>query len=266
MNTADPMVIEKFKNLPQKLKDALFSEDTTDTIFSVGKENGLTVFQMEELADEVGLVILGVNTPEDFPKNIEKKLKIDAKKTESLSRAFTEKIFNPILGDLKALVKPSAPIEISSVTNKNISSNLHLTKVEDEGVNTEKLTSPSPSLSLLRRENEEVSKPIKPVVVQTPPPAPTQVFAKPIPDPYREQISEINTTPLPKQRVVNWEGILKNKTKEPETHPEAKIALEKAMNDTIAMPPPISEKNIEIPKPAQPKYAGNKDPYHEPLE
>src|SRR3989338_4070011 len=104
MNYADPIVVEKFKNLPQKLKDILFSEDTTDTIFSIGKENNLTVFQMEELADEVGLVVLGINTPETFSKNIERKLNMDTKKIEPLSRSISEKVFNPILGDLRALI------------------------------------------------------------------------------------------------------------------------------------------------------------------
>src|SRR3989344_8755630 len=112
MNYADPIVVEKFKNLPQKLKDVLFSEDTTDIIFAIGKENKLTVFQMEELADEAGLVVLGIKTTEDFAKSIEQRLATSADKAAPIARSVAEKIFNPILGDLKALVKPSTRVEI----------------------------------------------------------------------------------------------------------------------------------------------------------
>ncbi len=113
MNTADPKIIEQFKNLPQKLKDALFSEETTDAIFAIGKENNLTVYQMGELADETGLIILGLTRPEEYAKNVAQKIGTDAPTTNKIIQAINQKIFDPIREELKTLHRveaaPSTP-------------------------------------------------------------------------------------------------------------------------------------------------------------
>ena len=103
MNSSDPKVIEKFKSLPQKLKDALFSEDTTEAVFAIGKENNLTVYQMGELADETGLIILGLTRPEEYAKNLAQKLGTDPATTNKIVQAVNQKVFDSILEELKAL-------------------------------------------------------------------------------------------------------------------------------------------------------------------
>lgn len=318
MNYADPIVVEQFKNLPQKLKDVLFSEDTTDIIFAIGKENKLTVFQMEELADEAGLVVLGIKTTEDFAKNIAQRLATSAEKAAPIARATMEKIFNPILGDLRALVKPSARIEIPKTIT--IQKPVESPKPAEIKKTPTLLAPKAPPVVVTQPIRvQPVPKPVEPMVVQTPKPTeqpkitpvvprPTvpkpivepQVFAKPIVDPYREPLDSkdpASVLPSPtkiseenlggraaKPKIVNWEDILKNKTKEPASHPDAKIALEKAMSDS---PSPTktaeSSLNMEASKQAPPKvsqlggpaspslggqakYPGVKDPYREPLD
>ncbi|MEK9175678.1 MAG: hypothetical protein AAB795_03770 [Patescibacteria group bacterium] len=250
MNYADPIVIEKFKSLPQKLKDVLFSEDTTDTIFAIGKENGLTVFQMEELADETGLVILGITAPDNFAKNVEKRLTTNTEKATPIARAINEKIFNPILGDLVALIRPSVSLEIPSTKN-------------EDSKKTTTIVQPLEVKTII------TPKSVEQIVVPIPKPlTEPQVFAKPIPDPYREPLSNTSAASFPKPRIVSWEDVLKNKSKEPEAPPDAKIALEKAMSDAVA-PPPVVEKIVELPQQntiVPPKYEGKKDPYREPLD
>ena len=114
-------------------------------------------------------------------------------------------------------------------------------------------------------------EPKKPSIIQAPmTPIEPQIFSKPIPnDPYREPIDTSKPITATKPRVVSWEDILKNKSKEPETHPDAKIALEKAMSDVVLPAiekPKTPEQNIITPPTNIPKYTGDKDPYREPLE
>lgn len=324
MNYADPMVIEKFKNLPQKLKDVLFSEDTTDIIFAIGKENKLTVFQMEELADEAGLVVLGIKTPEDFVKSLEQRLATSAEKAVPIARATMEKIFNPILGDLKALHKSSAPLEMPSVVNvplkkapstkpaepqkQIVPAPIARSREQAKPAEIKKTPIPSPAKTLsLQKQPTAVTKsieipealpiapqpmvpkPVESIVLPTPKPTelpkttpivpkPTvpklavepQIFTKAIPDPYREKLDNdgIVAVPVVKPKIVNWGDILKNKTKEPESHPDAKIALEKAMSDAPTVSK-VADKALEKPKDQTsqtPKYTGMKDPYREPLD
>ncbi len=104
----DNNVIEQYKKLPQTLKVALFSDDTTEAIFDIGKKNNLTVEQMGTLADETGLIILGITRPEDYAKNVAARLLTNPTATNNIVQEINEKIFGPIRDDLKKLHLPVA--------------------------------------------------------------------------------------------------------------------------------------------------------------
>ena len=266
-NPQDPKIIERYKTLPQPLKDALWAEETIDHVFDVGKAQKLTVSQMGELADIVGMVILGILKPEDFGSEIQRKLNLTMERksaADAIVVAINEKIFAPLRN------------EILKIEKKNVSS-------------------PQPKIRNIEQalpiSNSQISPPYEGGVgeVKTAP-QPTSIFAKHIPaspelprgepeppryagrDPYREPIDDGRpetpitkpATPPPKapqlggqtpqvQKIISWSDIAPEKEKA-NSHPDAKSALERAMNnDGIA------------PKPTSPNYPARKDPYREPI-
>ena len=53
-------IIAKYQDLPEDLQKALVSSSFSNAITEVGKKNGLAIDKVGELADETGLVMLGI--------------------------------------------------------------------------------------------------------------------------------------------------------------------------------------------------------------
>lgn len=94
---------QKFKDLPQDLRDAIFSVDTADIIQAIAKRHGLSIDKMGELADEVGLLILGATHPKDFVSHLEKKLDVDVEKVKKIAEEVNTQIFAKIKESLKKM-------------------------------------------------------------------------------------------------------------------------------------------------------------------
>lgn len=212
MNASDPKVIEQFKNLPKKLKDTLFSEDTTEAVFAIGKENNLTVYQMGELADETGLIILGITRPEDYAKNVAQKLGTDPTATNKIVQSINQKIFDPIREDLRALHRVETSPQPPSFVRRGAEeiSNIPMTSKNIETRIKKEETIPKPPI--------ESIKPITPNPKETPPPAnlptiiqPIEKIAPPSPkppsyetrDPYREPLDEEIASPFAKKPLIS---------------------------------------------------------------
>ena len=121
LNAQDPKIIELYKTLPQALKDALWAEETINNIFDAGRAQHLTVAQMGELADAVGLVILGLLKPDDFGYEIQRKLNVSKEQTDKVVATLNEKIFAPLRDEILSARSPSAtglPAESSAQAGK----------------------------------------------------------------------------------------------------------------------------------------------------
>ena len=115
----DTETTEQYKKLPQALKTALFSDDTTEKIFTIGKKNKLTVEQMGILADETGLVILGITKPEDYGTNLAKRLLSKPDLTNNIVAEVNEKILGSLREELNKLHSPAvAPQATTSPIKK----------------------------------------------------------------------------------------------------------------------------------------------------
>jgi wyosine [tRNA(Phe)-imidazoG37] synthetase (radical SAM superfamily) len=96
MPTLEPKLLkEKIMEMPQQLRDAYFSENTTNKIMLVAKNHDLHIDQTGELSDEVGLVFLGVTPVSDFVKNIRERLKINNELAEKIVAELNTEIFEP---------------------------------------------------------------------------------------------------------------------------------------------------------------------------
>lgn len=105
----------KFKNLPQDLKDAIFDVANAGAIQAIAKKYGLNIEQTGNLADEIGLLMLGETHPKDFVANLNKRLGADPETTKKVAQEVNEQIFAKVRESLKKIhevseVKPEQAI------------------------------------------------------------------------------------------------------------------------------------------------------------
>lgn len=89
--------------LPKDLKDAIFSVDSAGIIQETGKKYNLMVDKIGELADETGLVMLGLTHPKDFISNLVRRLEIDAATARKIADEINTRVFKKVRDSLKKL-------------------------------------------------------------------------------------------------------------------------------------------------------------------
>ena len=94
---------EIYAKLPEDLKDAIFSVNSADVIMSIGKKYNLTINKMGELADETGLVMLGLTPPNNFISNLNGRLEVDAEVAKKIAEEINSEIFSKIRESLKKI-------------------------------------------------------------------------------------------------------------------------------------------------------------------
>lgn len=107
---------DKFRNLPEDLQDAIFSEDISTKVMAIGKKYGLNLDKIEELHTATTSVILGTLHPRNFTMELSKNLGIDDMSAKKIATEVNEQIFLPIRESLKKIhevseIKPVSPFE-----------------------------------------------------------------------------------------------------------------------------------------------------------
>lgn len=96
-------ILDRYLDLPEDLQKALFSAQNSNTMFEIGKKHGLPVDKIGELADETGLVMLGMAKPSEYIKNLERRLGVEAIKAKEIAEEINQKIFSSIRESLKKI-------------------------------------------------------------------------------------------------------------------------------------------------------------------
>ncbi len=94
---------EKFKLLPEEVKEAYTSIETTETIIQIRDKYHLHIDQASALAEEMGLVMLGLSKPDEFIGTISARLHVTQMVATGITKDVNEKIFNPIKESLKQI-------------------------------------------------------------------------------------------------------------------------------------------------------------------
>ena len=94
---------EKFAKLPEEVQEAIIAVETAETVSRIGAKYALHIDQVGELADEIGLVMLGLNRPNDFVTHIIARLGLDRAVAEAIAREVNDQIFLKIRESLQAL-------------------------------------------------------------------------------------------------------------------------------------------------------------------
>lgn len=118
MDYTQEQLDEKYKTLPQDLKDAIDSVEIGDLVAKIGDENNLMLDQSAELMDQTALVMLGIISSEEFSNNLVKKLQISDDKANVIGAEINDKIFNKIRESLQKIQAQaeSEPSEESTYT------------------------------------------------------------------------------------------------------------------------------------------------------
>ncbi len=110
-----------YKELPQELKDTLFAEETTDSIYEVCKRNKITD-NHQQIIEYVGQVLIGVLKPSEFQETIEQELELEKDVAKKATQEINRFIFYPVKKSLEDIynieITPLAQMKIPVSTTE----------------------------------------------------------------------------------------------------------------------------------------------------
>ena len=80
-NFTEEQIAQMYDNLPEDLKDVIFGLEMNEIVERIGRENQLNIEQIGDLANETGMVMLGVTHPNEFIANLAERLEVDKRKS-----------------------------------------------------------------------------------------------------------------------------------------------------------------------------------------
>ena len=102
-NYTDQQISQMYDSLPEDLKDSIFSVDTTSVVNEIGRKYGLAIDKIGDLANETGMVMLGVTHPNEFIGNLADRLDVDKEKARAIAQEINEQIFKKVRESLRKI-------------------------------------------------------------------------------------------------------------------------------------------------------------------
>ncbi len=234
-------IMKQYLDLPEDVQKALFAPETSNSILATGKKYNLAIDKMGELADETGLVMLGITPPSEYIKNLVKRLGVDAEKAKGVAEDINQKVFSPIRESLKKIHGIGAPVP-QAQQEKTIAVKPLPKKEETIGLGektpeekAKEVIEENKKRELARRQEAEKPRPVP----EVPP-----IFVKKIP------VMEPKTAPAAKQPMSSNPLNIKQ---------ELEKMLNPAAAPVLPKTPPFSpEISVNTPQ--------TKDPYREPID
>ena len=102
-----------YEKLPEELKDAIFSEETANSIGTICERNKIEDEKVSEVAKYTGRVLLGILPPSEFSATLEKEVRLEKEVVKKVSQEINRFIFYPVKSSLEELyrveIAPGAP-------------------------------------------------------------------------------------------------------------------------------------------------------------
>lgn len=108
MSSFTPEELKIYETLPEDVKQAISSANSSEIITEIQKKNALHIDQSAALADEVGLLMLGITHPSQFIPNVQKRLRLSSEKAREIGTEVNERIFKQIRASLMEIHKMGA--------------------------------------------------------------------------------------------------------------------------------------------------------------
>lgn len=171
----------KYKTLPETLRDAITSEETTDALSELAESKGLHIDEIGKVSNIVTATFFGDIKAHEISLALQKELGVDELKAKMVAEHLNEKIFLPIRQELKKLYTEKSADELHPLpANKGEAKTQVLSAIEEPEKIPMKVRVIEPVVA--------APTPVAPAVAPVPPPAPA-----PKPAPALQQIEQ----PLP---------------------------------------------------------------------
>src|SRR3990167_6379620 len=102
-NFTEEQIAQMYDNLPEDLKDAIFGLEMNEIVERIGRENQLNIEQIGDLANETGMVMLGVTHPNEFIGNLTERLEVDKEKARAIAGGINEQVFKKVRESLRKI-------------------------------------------------------------------------------------------------------------------------------------------------------------------
>ena len=102
-NFTEEQIAQMYDNLPEDLKDVIFGLEMNEIVEKIGRENQLNIEQIGDLANETGMVMLGVTHPNEFIGNLADRLEVDKEKARAIAGGINEQIFKKVRESLRKI-------------------------------------------------------------------------------------------------------------------------------------------------------------------
>ena len=93
---------QQYEKLPPVLKNALFSVEISEKMMEIGNAAGLTIEKTGLMAEETGLVILGLTHPNEFVGHLKNALYLGTEQAQMLGDTINREIFFPLREEMKS--------------------------------------------------------------------------------------------------------------------------------------------------------------------
>ena len=102
-NFTEEQIAQMYDNLPEDLKDVIFGLEMNEIVERIGRGNRLNIEQIGDLANETGMVMLGVTHPNEFIANLAERLEVDKEKARAIAQEINEQIFKKVRESLRKI-------------------------------------------------------------------------------------------------------------------------------------------------------------------
>lgn len=170
MHYTEEQLMEAYQKLPDDIQQAIADAETEKKVTAIGYRHGLHVDQIGELADLTGLVMLGLEHPNQFVSSLAKRLGIAPIEAETVAQEVNTEVLaelrntikkmaeqesNPISRDqvLHDIENPQKPPAVPGIFEKKMSQTFGLPSQRTE-------ITPTPSAPEIKKTEPE--KPLKP--------------------------------------------------------------------------------------------------------
>ena len=94
-----------YEKLPEELKEAIFSEETADSIWNICSKHGIEGERVSEIAKYTGRVLMGLLPPNELQETLEKELQLEPEIAKKVYQEIFRFIFYPVKTSLEELYK-----------------------------------------------------------------------------------------------------------------------------------------------------------------
>lgn len=266
---------EEFNKLPQAIKSAIEQTDLAKILQIIGQKNGLSFNQIKSLEKEIMLVMTGMEHPDNFSKNLEKRVGISSIQAETISKHINDIVFKEIR---QLLIKLNEEKTKTVATNSTVSfkapnSQIPIFKTpfsdSKQTINPfapKKFVFRPPNVKEISQENSLESKNIPPV------PSDAQKQNSGIQNWPIKSEKNIPTPPPNLPSAPAFQSILnKPNSSVPILNQTPNVSaniIDNKMNKIVRLPREIEHVNLDNPKKesmGETKPTYNIDPYREPI-